>query len=623
MLKRLKFIVATFVAALVLFAANRVVFMLYNHTSAAGCSTWELMQTLVYGLKLDSTTAGYITAIPLLVSLATVWLPRGVRIERLLTRILNIYFALIAIVIAIIQTADIGMFEAWQTRIDSQIFLYTPEEMLASVSLVNGIVAALYIIATVTIAIWLFGGVVRRWFIPTIQPREDSITRRVATTLGMLLLAGTLFVVIRGGVTTATANVSKAYFSPKMFLNQTAVNPIFSLLSSMSSTNDFEGYTFMDDAECEELFSRVVMGDIAETHPTDGATRDVWLTHKRPNIVLIIVEGMGRTITDAEEAGKAVTPSLNALKGDGVWFENLYASSFRTDRGTVATLSGFPAQPKISVMKYPTKAAQLPSIARSLANEGYATHFWYGGDANFTNTRAYLYATGFDDVTDQELLPNAGHLSKWGIADDTVIEHIADVILARNSDNEPTLDVVLTLSSHEPFEVPYSRLDNPMLNAFAFTDSVIGNFVERVRSSDKWQNTLIIIIPDHGYPYPATIGNNTPQRHHIPMLWIGGAARSGIVVDKYASQTDLAATLLAQMEIRHDDFLFSRDIARSTTPEFGYWSFNDGFGVIDSLGVTIYDHSTGTTLGTAAPNDTMRLIRGETMLQKTFIELKR
>ena len=107
------------------------------------------------------------------------------------------------------------------------------------------------------------------------------------------------------------------------------------------------------------------------------------------------------------------------------------------------------------------------------------------------------------------------------------------------------------------------------------------------------------------------------------MLWIGGAARRGIVVDKYASQTDLAATLLAQMDIRHDDFLFSRDIARSTTPEFGYWSFNDGFGVIDSLGVTIYDHSTGTTLGTVTPNDTMRLIRGETMLQKTFIELKR
>ena len=104
------------------------------------------------------------------------------------------------------------------------------------------------------------------------------------------------------------------------------------------------------------------------------------------------VDAFCRTITDEVVDGEQVTPHLNGFKQEGLWFENIYANSFRTDRGQVAVMSGYPAQPVMSIMKLPHKAQTLPSIARSLQAEGYATTFTYGGDADFTNTVSYLYA---------------------------------------------------------------------------------------------------------------------------------------------------------------------------------------------------------------------------------------
>lgn len=620
MRKHLKFLVAVYLSTMLLFTINRVVFLIYYHAMAAECSAGELFATLWRGLSLDSVTAAYILVVPLLATMLSVWLPVKERGRRLWRRLMKGYFIVVALLIALIQTADMGMFGEWQARIDAQVFIYSPKEMMASVSFVNGIAATLYIAATMAVGVWLYGTILRRLFEPQFSTenrlRLTPRLARVVSSVAMLLLAGVLFVMIRGGLTPATANVSKAFFSSKMFLNQAAINPLFSLLSSAFAGDDFDEYTFYSEEEAERLFAVVMHGDaVCEEY-------DSWLSVEHPNIVLIIVESMGRTITDAKCDGEAVTPRLNALGDEGIWFENLYASSFRTDRGTVATLSGFLSQPKMSIMKYPNKAARLSGIARTLHGEGYRTRFFYGGDANFTNTAAYLYATGFEEVIDEDVMPIDGHRSKWGYADDVVAKYATDEIIRRMDSGASTFDVILTLSSHEPFEVPYRRLSDDMLNSFAFTDEVIGDVVERLRATKHWANTLVVIIPDHGYPYPASVGNNSPERHHIPMLWVGGALRGARHIDAYASQTDLAATLLGQMGIAHDDFTFSRDISRGDASHFGYWTFNNGFGVIDAEGVTLYDHTTLSILSDVGEGGERRLEQGKALLQKTFMEIK-
>ena len=389
---------------------------------------------------------------------------------------------------------------------------------------------------------------------------------------------------IRGGTGTAPANVSKVYFSNNMFLNQAATNPIFSFLSSAARSELKEGdYRYFSEDECNARFE-----PLQDKHSA-ADTIEV-LNTTRPNVVLVILESFGRTVTDEIIDGKEVTPHLNALKSEGIWFENLFANSFRTDRGTVAIMSGYPTHPKVSVMKYPQKAHTLPAISRSLHKEGYTTRFTYGGDANFTNTISYLYGTDIEHVTDQHNLSLDAPLAQWGYADDVVCEYFTDEVLELASAEKPFFATLLTLSSHEPFDVPYSAFENKILNAAAFTDECVGKMIERWKDSPAWDNMLVILIADHGIAYPEEFQAGELPRQRIPMLWTGGALKQrGITVDTYSSQADLAATLLHQMNIPTKEFAFSKDILNTANPHYGFWSFNNGFGIISPEGYVRFD----------------------------------
>ncbi len=325
MLKRLKYLAAVFAIAVLMFEVNRVIFLIYNHDLANDCSGGELFKAILYGLKLDVITAGYVTILPLLATIVAMWLHVEERGRRIWSRVMVGYFAVVTTIIAFIQTADIGMFGEWQSRIDAQIMIYSPKEMMASVSLANGIYALLYIGATVAVALWLFRYVTRRWFEPVFEPKNRFINLkpiyvRCTSTLAMLFVALCLFVVIRGGISTATANISKAYFSPKMFLNLVAINPVFSFLSTLFTGDDLDEYNFYGEQDALDYFDEAMRGDDVEE-----VTHESWLCTERPNVVLIILEGMGRTITDAVEGVEEVAPNLMRLKEEGIWFEKLYA----------------------------------------------------------------------------------------------------------------------------------------------------------------------------------------------------------------------------------------------------------------------------------------------------------
>lgn len=598
----LLFLGALFAMSLLVMAIEKPLFLLWYHAQAAEASAAELALVVWNGLKLDQTVAGYITALPLLVVLAALWIP-----GRWSRSVLKGYLLVIAAVAATAFAANLALYEYWAFPLDSSVLQYlaSPKEALASVTAGQLLLQLLVAAAVFGGMAWCYLRVLRLY-----NPARRS-THRAGSTLVLLLAAGVLFLPIRGGVSVATANVSKVYFSGRMFLNHAAVNPLFSFLSTLSDGDDaLYEYEFFPEPERAAIFEPL-RGDLPA-----GIETDTLLCTRRPNIVLFLVESFGRSTVDERVGGEPVAPEFQRLKGEGVYFDNLFANSFRTDRGTVAVLSGFPAQTKMSVMKLPVKSQRLPSIARSLRREGYATSFYYGGDLNFTNTASYLYGTGFDRLTWQKDLHFDAPTSKWGYADDVVIDAFTDHVLAEAASQRPFFAAMLTLSSHEPFDVPFAKFDDPMLNAMAFTDACLGRFVERVRQTPVWDDLLVILIADHAYPYPYGIANSDALRHRIPMLWLGGAVRRPTVVETYGSQSDLAATLLAQLGIAHGDFLFSRDLFDPARPKFGYWCFNNGFGVADAGGTTIFDCTSARVI---SPDSTAAQLRdGKAMLQTTY-----
>ena len=598
----LLFLGAHIAMSLLVKALENPLFLLWYHAQAAEASAAELALVVWNGLKLDQTVAGYITALPLLVVLAALWIP-----GRWSRSVLKGYLLVIAAVSATAFAANLALYEYWAFPLDSSVLQYlaSPKEALASVTAGQLLLQLLVAAAVFGGMAWCYLRVLRLY-----DPARRS-THRAGSTLVLLLAAGVLFLPIRGGVSVATANVSKVYFSGRMFLNHAAVNPLFSFLSTLSDGDDaLYEYEFFPEPERAAIFEPL-RGDLPA-----GIGTDTLLRTRRPNVVLFLVESFGRSTVDERVGGEPVAPEFQRLKGEGVYFDNLFANSFRTDRGTVAVLSGFPAQTKMSVMKLPVKSQRLPSIARSLRREGYATSFYYGGDLNFTNTASYLYGTGFDRLTWQKDLHFDAPTSKWGYADDVVIDAFTDHVLAEAASQRPFFAAMLTLSSHEPFDVPFAKFDDPMLNAMAFTDASLGRFVERVRQTPVWNDLLVILIADHAYPYPYGIANSDALRHRIPMLWLGGAVRRPAVVETYGSQSDLAATLLAQLGIAHGDFLFSRDLFDPARPKFGYWCFNNGFGVADAGGTTIFDCTSARVI---SPDSTAAQLRdGKAMLQTTY-----
>ena len=576
-MRKILIIIAIYITSLVLMALQKPLFLIWYAEQSAEATMAELVGVTLNGALLDSTMAGYIAAIPWLVLLVAVWIAIP---ERVMQRILNGYFATMAFLISLIVAVDMGLFRYWGFRIDSTIFPYlaTPKEAAASVTW-GDLIPAVILFAVYGAAMFFAWLPISRLYRVT----KQNIKQRLLSTVVMLFMGGLVFLAIRGGVSPAPANVSKVYFSDNMFLNQAATNPVFSLLSSsMRSELKQSDYRYFEQEECNEIFSTLKQSKaISAPHSV--------LNTSRPNIVLIVLEGFGRTTATTTANGKAVTPQLDALRQSGVSFENMFANSYRTDRGTVAVMSGHPAHPVASIMKYPQKAHTLPAIASSLKAEGYETSFTYGGDANFTNTASYLYGTGFERITDQKSMHFDAPTAKWGYADDVVCDFFAEEVLQLASEGKPYFASLLTLSSHEPFEVPFDAFEDKVLNATAFTDHHVGKMIDRWRNTPAWENMLVVLIADHGISYPEGTQIGSVPRQRIPMVWTGGAVREPMQINTYAAQCDLSATLLAQLGIDHSDFIFSKDIFATDTPHYAYWSFNNGFGIISDEGNVVYD----------------------------------
>ena len=605
MKKRIAYISLYFFTVLLIFILQKPLFMLYNGSIEKGFGFADYMQVMIHGASLDAATAGYLTAFPFLLVLISIWFRKFP-----LKKILYGYYILAAALISIIFVVDMALYTFWGFKLDASVFLYidSPKEALASVSVGFILLRVLAILLLIAL---------NSWVLLKITPSVLTATRkRIAGTAGMLLLGGVLFIIIRGGVTESTSNIGQVYFSNEPFLNHSAVNPDFSLLSSMGKSQDFASeFNFFDEEKRAALFDGL--------YPTtDGDSIIQVLNTKRPNILIILMEGFGGAFVEPLGGLPDVTPHFNRLSKEGVFFTNCYANSFRTDRGTVCTFSGYLGLPTASVMKIPAKSRTLPAIAEGLSKAGYKTDFLSGGDINFTNMKSYLLSTGYQRLTANTDFSLAEQTSNaWGVNDDITFEYLYNQLRNRKEEG-PWHTAFLTLSSHEPFEVPYHRLEDKIPNAFAYTDECLGKFIDRLKQTPAWKDLLVICLPDHGFYYPREGSNAMPRFYHIPLLWLGGAVKQPMQVDKIMNQTDLAATLLGQLGLEHTAFTFSRNVLGSDYKyPFAFYSFNNGFSFRDSTGVTVFDNNSGSILFDEPEADESRLDKGKAILQTVYDDL--
>jgi phosphoglycerol transferase MdoB-like AlkP superfamily enzyme len=605
MKSRLVFFVKVYLFFVLVFAVQKPLFMLYHLDQSAQVSVSDWFRVIWHGLPLDLSTAGYLSVIPGLLLVASVWLRRQIT-----SRILNVYAAVILAVVAVIFVADMELYTYWGFRIDSTplFYLKSPKDAAASVSSWE---IAIGILAMV-LSFWALWYAYRRLLRRGVDRLEDAARPFVASPV-LLICTALLFIPIRGGFSVSTMNVGKVYFSTNLFLNHSAINPLFNVMASLGAEKAFDKqYRFMDDKEAHRIFATL------QDKPPVKDSIPALLNTKRPNVILFVLESFMSKDIEAL-GGLPVARNLSRLCSEGVVFTDLYANSFRTDRGLIAVLSGYPAQPTTSVMKYPEKSQNLPSIQKSLKAVGYSPWFYYGGDADFTNMRSYFISSGMEKVVCDKDFPIKDRLTKWGAPDNILIERLLKDL--QQPRKQPFMDVVLTLSSHEPFEVPMKRFANPYLNSVAFTDSCLGVFINRFRQTPLWKNTLIVFVPDHAMRYPATLENTDPARYRIPLIWTGGAVKAPCKINRLGSQTDIASTLLYQLGIDHSGFIFSKNMLNPASPAFGFFTFVDGFGFVSPKACAVYDHASKNVVRGDKNGEEFK--KGQAMLQYLYDDLQK
>ena len=605
MRRRLDFLARTYLWTLVVFFAAKMAFMFLcrrGHDIGMG----EVWQVLGHGLSLDLSTALYVLTVPFLLTIVNVWW-QG---EKVLRRLLLIFFAIISLACSMAFVADTSLYPFWGFKLDASCLQYldTPTEAMASVTtgyLVVRLIAWLLVAAAIFLG---YRAAVRS---RSTDKQQSSLSKRIGETVCYIIAIPLIVVGIRGGLSESTTNIGQVYFSQNQFLNHSAVNPVFSFLASFEKTaTNNTIYSFMDETECRQI--------ISDLYNTESVDIDTLLTTQQPNIIVILLEGCGGEFT--EIGGRSdVTPRLNALTREGVFFANCYGNTWRTDRGTVCTWSGYPSFPTMSVMKMPSKSRTLPTIAATLKEQGYNTYYIYGGDINFTNMRSYLIGGGFETLKwKADYTAEEQETSQWGVCDSITFESLFEMA---STAREPFVIGYSTLSSHQPWDVPIRHFDDEVLNAFYYLDQCLGRFVDRLRQSDRWANTLLVLLPDHGIPY-GDIDESHPLLNHIPMVWVGGAVKVPRRIEPVCNQTDLPATLLGQLGISHADYPFSRDVLSSTyTEPFALNTFDDGYSVYDSVTFVNYDFIGNRVVVGQGANQALLMRRAQAVLQAASNDL--
>jgi phosphoglycerol transferase MdoB-like AlkP superfamily enzyme len=599
---RLILIAKYFLYWLLFFVICRLLFLFYEWPLSKNLGVIDWFNILWHGIPMDLSATGYLLLLPCLFMSIFYFLR-----DKTLAGIINIYTYAILFICIFLVIADMELYRYWGFRLDATPLMYlnTPAEMAASASTKTYLFLGLFLSFSMGICIVAYKKLV-------LIGNKSSLKGKWFQIPIFLIIGGMMIIPIRGGFGIAPMNTGTAYFHKNNFANHAAINVIWNVGYSLTNDDDSKlAYPFFDKEKKEQLAS------VFFNQRTNACTQKLALT--RPDVLLIIMESFTAKALEPLGGKPGITPQLGKFCKEGLLFTNFYASGDRSDKGLVAILSGFPALTNTSIIKYPKKTEKLPHLAEILSNQGYSTSFYYGGELDFANLRSYLTLSKFGKEISKTDFPKSECNSKWGVHDEFMFNRLYEDI---KKEKEPYFKTLFTLSSHEPFEVPDGvdtrkmNEEEKFLHSMHYTDSCLGNFINKLKKLPEWKNLLVVIMADHGHKYPGDSPNYLPEKFHIPMVWLGGAIKNQPeIIAAYSGQCDFLNTLLCQLDLPRANTPYSSNIFANIRSDRAFYLFNEGFGLITDTAAVSYDHKSNSLLYNKNNKPTPLEDIGKAMLQ--------
>lgn len=608
MFRRLLFLLLNFLVWVGFFELARLFFLLYQWKFTSDLPGTLAWQSLWFGLKMDLSMAAYLTAVPAVFVLLSLFIPFFRRLTAY-----KWYTGIMLFIQLFLLMVDVEIYRAWGHRVD-----YTPLAYISNPKEVWASIAHLPIV-WILLGLLLVFFLLYRLFIRIIGNKNLKLDNSVLTFLqGAMVLIFILLLIIpiRGGFQLTPLNHSAVYFSNNQFANQAAVNASWNFFHSITHRNEFSEnlYAFTSREEAEQI--------VKDLYRSSGKRQQVIDLRDRqlPNVILILWESFTEKALHIKINGKPVAPRFEELKKEGIYFSNCYSNGDRTNKGLSSVISGYPALPRNSIINYPQKLPKLSGIGKIFSAAGYDNRFYYGGEPEFANIKGYILDQQFGTLVTKDDFRKKDQNSKWGAHDDVVMRRI---LSDSASFRIPFFISFLTLTSHEPFETPVpvvfpgKSFSTRLLNTIHYTDSCLYAMIQEMKKSSWWENTIVIIVADHGHYEPST--GKRADDYRIPLLWLGGALnRKGEVIDKTVNQLDITKTLLAQLGMDTTPFNFSKDLFDSSARSWAFFTFNDGIGLLTDSSRMVYDNAGKKVVFREGRADTSQVRLSKALMQVVY-----
>lgn len=578
MFRIIRYLISLFIFWLAFFFINRIVFLIVQFHELHWNGFSNIMRGFYYAIPLDISSACYSLAFPFIVLwIGYLWN------KKCWLKILQVLVIIIIFIQCAIAYGDAALYTQWHTKLNWKALAHFSHFTEPFESSPVGLTVLFF---SLTIILGLFFTIFynRVVHIQSFKSSPSFRERIFPGIAGFPVIGFIIFTGIRGGWQRFPISLSVSYYSPRAVLNASAVNPSWFLIHDISQEAldvNQNPYHWMPPAEAKQIV------DSLYNYKRD--TTISVLNDTRPNIMVFILESWSFDAVSAQ-VDPNIAPFSDSLSKKGIYFDNCYATGYVSDEGIPGILSAFPTAGDISVLTEPQKTIHLPSINEVLDSAGYSSGFIYGGMLDFGNIRSYVYNKKFDVVRSGRDFPSFLHRGALGIPDGIMADYAAALV---NEARQPFFYCWYTLSTHAPFDIPvpkyiqYGGVQMPYMNTLHYSDSSLRIFFEKIEAEPWFKNTLFVFVPDHSHDSQYGRPAQSSLRNKIPLLFYGDVIKPawrGKVISRVISQLDIAATLLAQMQLPDTAFPWSKNVFNPNTPQFAAINYLTGAGFVTPHG---------------------------------------
>lgn len=567
---------------IICFDFHRLAFSLHHLQKMEGVGFGEWLLSFIYSFRVDLAAAAALSALPFVfrtIQHYFSWKGFEVMFRWVL-------FILVFITIAV-QAGEIVAYSEWNNKLSARVFMHlsNPDEVVRTASYTMIFWFALYALLESAFAIWLYKRLIKPRSIHRPKSKLEYLVILPTIALGI----GLQFLALRGGWQQIPLNTASASYSRKQVVNDISINANYNFAKEylMYTTGNIDRY--MPKIK-RELADKKVKSWYAYPKEHD----QIFLSNRRPNVVVIVLEGWSAEAISTYGKVKGSTPNFDRIAKSGVLFTDIYSTGTTSEIGNSTIFSGNPAVPEISISMHPDKHRKLHCLNEDLETWGYHSSYIFSGDLKYGNIGAYFMDHGFDVIKDESNFPSNLPRGKLNFYDKDLYKFLIKEI---NQHGEPFLQCAFTGSTHAPYDQPkgkgkhFTGQEADYMNSLVYADECLGKFLNDCKKYPWYKNTLFVFVADHGHATPTVDDPGRGLFYHIPLMFYGEPIKQefrGKRINTVGSQADVAATLLYQMNGDCRRYPWSKDLMNPKVPPFAFHAIIGGYGWVTPKGNFTY-----------------------------------